>query len=528
MDTNKIIENGKIDEKEEEEIDLDKSVMDVEISGYESAQSQDESDVVFPKEEEHENHREMKKQVHEEIKLNVEKKQLTEFKKQVHEELKTIGEKKQITEFRKQVHEELKLVGEKKQLTEFKKQVHEELKEKAEKKKDTEVEIEEKVDEAFRDADPDMFNARGNTKGMRDLVELYKSTEAHKKSFMSMPFEERTKTIDSMHQQMELIYERLKNGDAKPTAEEARTTRLFTDLENIHWKLRMQEKMKDMSKEEKMEFLKQTNDRVNKLHLRLKNGEKLDRKTMSEEDKETMGFLKMTLQINEKAQQDQKYRLVLEVTTPSNYKEGALVPMILPQSANTPPLENNGLHVCSLSPPKGAAPGSKFRVALDFREMMGVPIPVDHVPGNPVKVMIGGNIPLGIQVPRNLKAHDVYWLHKSMILNSIKNLKKKAFAMKSNKEAAAGASVLKKDVEDVAMDEKKKVLVDEKKNVVVDEKKNTAAPVESNTVKKKKKKKMKKVGSYKEDLLILSGVLGLGLAAYWAWTSMSAPRRRRR
>ena len=52
MDTNKIIENGKIDEKEEEEIDLDKSVMDVEISGYESAQSQDESDVVFPKEEE--------------------------------------------------------------------------------------------------------------------------------------------------------------------------------------------------------------------------------------------------------------------------------------------------------------------------------------------------------------------------------------------------------------------------------------------------------------------------------------------
>ena len=96
------------------------------------------------------------------------------------------------------------------------------------------------------------------------------------------------------------------------------------------------------------------------------------------------------------------------------------------------------------------------------------------------------------------------------------------------KEAAAGASVVKKDVEDVAVDEKKKVLVDEKKNVVVDEKKNTAAPVESNTVKKKKKKKMKKVGSYKEDLLILSGVLGLGLAAYWAWTSMSAPRRRRR
>ena len=90
------------------------------------------------------------------------------------------------------------------------------MKGKVEKKKDTEVEIEEKVDEAFRDADPDMFNARGNTKGMRDLVELYKSTEAHKKSFMSMPFEERTKTIDSMHQQMELIYERLKNGDAKP------------------------------------------------------------------------------------------------------------------------------------------------------------------------------------------------------------------------------------------------------------------------------------------------------------------------
>eukprot|EP00938_MAST-03A_sp_MAST-3A-sp1_P002891 g2891.t1 len=515
MDTNKILENGRIDEKEED-VDLNKSVMDVEISGYESAQSQDESDVVFPKEEDEKLHEENHR----------------ELKKQVHEELKMIGEKKQITEFRKQVHEELKLVGEKKQLTEFKKQVHEELKGKVEKKKDTEVEIEEKVDEAFRDADPEMFNASGNAKSIRELLEISKSKEATKKSFMTMSFEERSKMMDNMHEQMEPIYERLKNGDAKPTAEETRTFAQFTELENTHWKLRMQDKMKDMSKEEKMEFLKQTNDRVNKLHLRLKNGEKLDRKTMSEEDKETMGFLKMTLQINEKAQQAQKYRLVLEVTTPSNYREGALVPMILPKSTNTPPLKNNGLHVCSLSPPKGAAPGSKFRVALDFREMMGVPIPVGHVPGNPVKVMIGGNIPLGIQVPRNLKAHDVYWLHKSMILNSLKNLKKKAFEMKKSGEKASGASVLKKEVEDVAVDEKKKVVVDEK--VVVDDEKKNTAPVEStNTQVKKKlktkvKKKLKKVGSFKEDVLILSGVLGLGLAAYWAWTSMSAPRRRRR
>ena len=82
---------------------------------------------------------------------------------------------------------------------------------------------------------------------------------------------------------------------------------------------------------------------------------------------------------------------------------------------------------------------------------------------------------------------------------------------------------------------------------IVDEKK--AVPVESNAVTKKdlesaadvkernnkavkkgidKKKKLKKVGSYKEDILIVSGVLGLGLAAYWAWSTITSPRRRRR
>ena len=47
--------------------------------------------------------------------------------------------------------------------------------------------------------------------------------------------------------------------------------------------------------------------------------------------------------------------------------------------------------------------------------------------------------------------------------------------------------------------------------------------------KKKTKKKLKKtVGSFKEDLLILSGVVGLGLAAYFAWATFRTPTRRRR
>ena len=142
-----------------------------------------------------------------------------------------------------------------------------------------------------------------------------------------------------------------------------------------------------------------------------------------------------------------------------------------------------------------------------------------------------------MQVPNGMKANDCYWIHKSMLLGSIKNMQKKNFQMKQKKEAEG---VLKEDGNAIMQQEQ------EKKNVATsapgpatttkntrqdkeeEEKALKAKDVKSAKKKKNKKKLKKKVGSFKEDLLILSGVVGLGLAAYFAWATFRTPTRRRR
>lgn len=494
MDTDKILESGKVvDDVDSDVTNADKSVLDVDA--FVSADD-DEGDVVFPKGSD--------------VEDDTKDEGLVDIKKQVHAELKEAVKKnsKTCTNASCTCGTDCACGADCKCGTKSTKKVDD--------GDDDEVEIEEKVEKND------------------DTEEETNVTKKETGNFMEKTYEERSKILDDMREAMIPMYERLKDGVTAPTPEETKHFAKFTAMETAHWKLRMQDKIKDMNQEEKMKFLQDTNVRVNDLQKRLKSGEKLDRKTMTEEEKETMGFLKMTMDIQEK--QANQYRLTIECVTPQGFVEGRLIQTILPQTRHTPALKNGGKHFVSVNPPKGTVPGSKFRCAFDFRELIGVPIPENYVAGNPVTVQIG-NIPIRMQVPNGMKANDCYWIHKSMLLGSIKNMQKKNFQMKQKKEAE---DVLKEDGNAIMQQEQ------EKKNVATsapgpatttkntrqdkeeEEKALKTKDVKSANKKKNKKKLKKKVGSFKEDLLILSGVVGLGLAAYFAWATFRTPTRRRR
>lgn len=333
---------------------------------------------------------------------------------------------------------------------------------------------------------------------------------------------------------------------------------LLNMAQSMHWKLEMQHVCKDMTPAQKRAYFQKIGETVRGLEAKARAVDPEARadiaKNFSDEERQAVEFYRIMLE------ETKANTIPMEIVVPQNFRGNKLTTIIPAQlmmrgmgAQQILAMKSNpqARYFLDVTIPPHIKPGMTYQFGVDRRELIVTTVPDNYEPGKPIVIELA-KMKFQMYISPQCKPGDRWCILQDDLIRAIQSLKKSdiqtkpktpqttAGAVDANTASTSSPAVKKPDAVTLTDSIDDEPLDGEEE----DDKETTASQTAAQSVVPKTttkttprtpsrpREKIKTVGSWKEDALIISGLVGLAVAGYFLWTTLSggsrAARRRRR